>query len=162
MDGYVLASDNQCYTSCSSTYYFSDSNRICVACPTNCSSCVSSSNCTQCLSGSSLINGSCSPCPNSTSCNRCQDNYYLNNDQCVKCPANCDQCNGSSSCNQCNVCKNEPIQSGSSAMPIGIVVGMTIGAIIAAISVLIYKKCKKQGSNNPEKLEYVACSCALR
>ncbi len=51
-----------------------------ITCPSNCSSCSSSSTCTACKSG-----------------------YTLKNGQCVKpCPANCAQCDSSGVCTKCN------------------------------------------------------------
>ncbi len=61
-------------------YEYYGCDRKTITCPSNCSSCSSSSTCTACKSG-----------------------YTLKNGQCVKpCPANCAQCNSSGSCTKCN------------------------------------------------------------
>lgn len=62
-----------------------------VACPSNCSSCSSSSTCTVCNSGYTLKNGQCvKPCPancsecdSSGACTKCADGYELKNGACA-------------------------------------------------------------------------------
>ncbi len=64
----------------SSSVSFYRCERETITCPSNCSSCPSSSICTACKSGYTLKNGSC-----------------------VKpCPANCAECNSSGTCTKCN------------------------------------------------------------
>ena len=83
-------------TECSSGYTLTTYGKCVLDCPTNCSSCSSSSTCTACDYG-----------------------YTLQNGQCVKkvaCPANCAQCDSSGSCTKCNSgykLKNGACEAGS-------------------------------------------------
>lgn len=91
-DGYTL-SLGKCVLSsaapppCQPTEYASVNNQ-CVACPTNCQSCLSSTGfCTQCVSPKVVsINGDC--------VDACSNNEYLSNGKCMRCHPTCSRCSG--------------------------------------------------------------------
>ncbi len=88
--------------------FFNESENYCLACPTTCASCTSSSVCQTCQAGNGLQNNSeCAPCPSGT---------YLTGQDCLgkklfweliteiillACPTTCDTCTSDTVCINC-------------------------------------------------------------
>jgi len=75
-----------------------------VTCPSNCSSCSSSTTCTVCNSGYTLQNGACiQSCiqMSGSTCIACDEGYVLDNGKCLKCPDGCKSCSNSLACKTC-------------------------------------------------------------
>lgn len=110
--------DNQCLINCPVGMY--SYNQVCLKCPANCSSCISSY-CLSCETGY-LLNGTCTnscglghyevgnvcntceyPCLacNVSQCYNCSSGYFLDSYQCTACADNCLDCDG----NDCAVCR---------------------------------------------------------
>jgi len=104
-------SDTEC-SQCSASYYNTDIQEPCQACPTNCLIC-NSTGCIQCdiTYGLDYL-GNCAPCPDNCSlcaksarCDTCSQGFYLNTDlgTCEACnDPNCYDCSGCCNCNYCN------------------------------------------------------------
>ena len=87
--GYVSYLVRSCYQD-GSYYRFEYKNTTCKpSCPTNCSSCSSSSVCTTCNSGYYLSSGSCKSCPANATCDgsssfTCKSGYKKSGSSCIK------------------------------------------------------------------------------
>jgi len=76
---------------CRTVSYLSK-GQSCLSCPTNCTTCNSSTNCLTCKSGYYLYNSLCVACPSTT---------FLLQDRCIDCPSTCATCSDASTCLTC-------------------------------------------------------------
>ena len=104
--------DGKC-TECQN--YYLKQNDVCVACPTGCLTCSSTTICTVCDAGYMFSSGSCYLCEAGSSltkcevcvvankCTKCATGYWVDsgNGNCAACISNCLSCSAASGCSKC-------------------------------------------------------------
>jgi len=97
LNGFYLASDNLCYSSCPPRFFGNNYTKTCQICPYDCLTCDNFKNCLSCDPTNDkrrLFNGTnrCLPLPG----------YYENYSQiCLSCPSKCTMCLSSQICSSC-------------------------------------------------------------
>lgn len=112
--GAATCSSATVISSCQNGYQLTSNSMFCLACPSNCQSCPSSSSaCTACNTGYYLNASSCYACTlascsqcslfsSSQYCLACSSGNYASGGQCYSCSSNCIKCTSGTSCVTCS------------------------------------------------------------